>query len=96
MPLPPEKLMQVSGLHARAFNAALRKLGAAGLADAGPRIGLGPASELAPDLDLTRWREAALEVLDLPDARLSLSAALGLAGSRSRAACPPCFVRSRI
>ncbi len=80
MPLAPEKLMQVSGLHARAFNAALRKLGAAGLADAGPRIGLGAASELAPDLDLTRWREAALEVCDLPDARLSLSAALGLAG----------------
>jgi hypothetical protein len=83
MPLEHEKLMHVSGLRAREFNSSLRKLAAAGYAAAGPRVGLGAASELLPPTDLTRWREALLEICDLPDARLSVNAALGLVGAEA-------------
>lgn len=83
MPLEPEKLMRASGLRAREFQAALRKLCAAGYADAGPRVGLGAASEVLPPAELTRWREAVLEVCDLPDARLSVLCELGLGGAEA-------------
>lgn len=78
LPLSPQAAMHVSGLRARDFDAALRSLAAAGYADVGTRIGLGTASELVPAGELARFREAALEVCDLPDARISLLHALGV------------------
>ena len=83
MPLEPEKLMRACGLPAREFQAALRKLCAAGYAHAGPRVGLGAASEVLPKTDLTRWREAVLETCDLPEARLSVLCELGLGGAEA-------------
>lgn len=80
MPLEPNTLMRISGLRARDFDAALRKLAACGYADIGPRIGKGAASEILPPVELARFHEAALEECALPDARVALLHALGLAG----------------
>lgn len=80
-PLDYETLQEVCGLQKRALDAALRGLVAAQLVDPGPRIGMGSASDLLPERDLTCFRQALLasSAARIPDARLALQASLGLA-----------------